>query len=374
MKTKTLTIALLPLALLTAGLAFATHAQDGAAPPAAEASPLAPVEDARADALRPVDDAPDGRVQPLRPTFDAATWKAELSQPDFEARRRAMRDLAREARNSAGARAALEEWAASEDACLAWTAWLTLEEARDAGRARPLSPFGGAPFGTRGADPFDRWFGGGAFGGLDPFGGDPFEVRDLMRDLRESLDRMPGASGSGRGLSIESGPDGVRVERRTIEDGEEVIETFEAESMEELLELHPELRDEMSMRPLSPGEDARSLLDRLQRELGVPDAALSPGEVRTDVLGVMMREAGAWQGRVDGLEPGTGLLVQNVLPGTIAEAVGLRAGDVVATLNGVLLRTAEDVREVLAARAADAPITVEWFDRSGARRSRTWTP
>jgi hypothetical protein len=346
----------LPLVVATAGLAIAAGAQSG-----------------DENTLRPVDDAPALEpVAPLQAAFDAEQWKAELTQEDFAARRKALDAIAAEARSNPAARAALESWAAEKsDACLAWTAYLALEESRSPQIANPRDPFGGRFHGGSilrdpfGGDPFGRGF----------FGHDPFAIRDLMREMQESLDGLPnGAQQRGQGLSIESGPDGVRVERRTKVDGDETVETFEAESMEQLLELHPELKDELQLRPLDGDDDMRSLLDQLRVELDLPPSVLAPGEVRTDVLGVMMREADAWRGRVDGLEPGTGLYVENVMPGTIAEVVGLRPGDIVAKLNGKPLRTAADVRAVLEARAEDGELVVEWFDRVGSLQRHTWKP
>ncbi|MCA8979604.1 MAG: PDZ domain-containing protein, partial [Planctomycetes bacterium] len=344
---------IIPLVAVSAGLALAARSQSGSG------TPLTPVDDG----------AGATHVEPLQAAFDAAHWKAALTQDDFAARYRAMRELIGEARTNPDARAALEEWAKGSDSGLAWTAYVALAEVQ------------ASPHGVR-TDPFDSWFHGGPmaadpldddfFGqggfGRGMFRGDPFAISDLMREMQESLDRLPqGAERHSQGLSIESGPDGVKVERRTNVDGDETVETYEAESMEQLLELHPELKDELRLQPLSGGQDEmRSLLDQLRTELDLPHSVLEPGEVRTDVLGVMMREANAWRGRVDGLEPGTGLYVENVLPGTIAEAVGLRPGDIVAKLNGTPLKTAADVRAVLDARAEDGALVIEWFDRSGA--------
>lgn len=361
----------LSIPLLAAGIALAARAQKGAEPPARDrGTPLTPVDEQER--------APQEELSPLEPSFDAEAWRAALAAEDFGARRRAMRELAREARANPQALHALEQWAADTSSCLGWTAYLTLEEAREGAGA---GPFGGGFFrgphgGLFGHDPFGR---GGP--GRDPFGsrlfggGDPFAVRDLLREMRESLDRLPGAGMQQEGLTIETGPDGVRVERRQVLDGEEHVETYEAESLEELFEMHPELREDLNLSgPLGGGDGLRSLLDRLRVELDLPPSALDPGAVRTDVLGVMMREPGAWNGDLDGLEPGTGLLVETVLPGTIAEAVGLRPGDVVAELSGTPLRGADDVRHVLDARAADEPLEVVWFDRAGERRVRTWEP
>jgi PDZ domain-containing protein len=349
-----------PLAVVAAGLTLAANAQTDAS-----------------GTLRPVEGAPElDEVVPLQTAFDAAHWKAELTQDDFAERYRAMRALTDEARTDPDARAALEEWSKGADPCLSWTAYLALADLQSDPRGMRITPFGqGRHGGPLAIDPLDDFFGRGGFDQRF-FRTDPFAISDLMREMQESLDRLPqDARQRSHGLSIESGPDGVKVERRRLVDGDETVETFEAESMERLLELHPELQDELRLQPLTGGPDEmRSLLDQLRVELDLPPSALTPGEVRTDVLGVMMREADAWRGRVDGLEPGTGLYVENVLPGTIAEAVGLRAGDIVAKLNGRELRTSADVREVLDARAEDGELEVEWFDRRGAPQRRTWKP
>ena len=154
--------------------------------------------------------------------------------------------------------------------------------------ARSAAPFGRGGFG---ADPFaemrremERVFGGDPlFGGASPFpgalGGDPLMGRDPFqrfepfwrggvgggRGLQERIDRMHaeieemlgraggfppmdgGAVGGGSmdwrtsGMSVEMTPDGVKV--TITEQGSEGQETrtYEAPSIEELLEAHPEL-------------------------------------------------------------------------------------------------------------------------------------
>lgn len=349
---------IIPLVVASAGLAVAARTHS---------------ESAQGSPLRPIGGATDvEELVPVQSTFDAKHWKSELTQADFGARKRAMQSLAAEARRDPAAREALKSWSKDGDPCLSWTAYLALDES--GAQPQRLAP-----------SPFDDWFHGG-FGSFDPrlanpfgprsFAHDPLAVQDLLREMQDSLDQLPPDSRSfGQGLSIQSGPDGVHVERRTTENGNETVETFEADSIEQLLELHPELQSELRLQPLTGGGDQlRSLLDQLRVQLDVPHSALAPGEVRTDVLGVMLREAGTWRGEIDGLEPGTGVYIENVLPGTIAEAVGVRPGDVIARLNGHPIRSAADVRGVLQARAPDEALEVEWFDKSGTLQQRTWKP
>lgn len=142
-----------------------------------------------------------------------------LGQPDLDRRMEAFDSVARRLGDPA-LRAEVEALAQRSDE-LGWTARLLL---RDAPRAqRPLRSGGLRP----------------APGGL------------RFQDLFDSVAPWPGfGSGSGSSSSassvqVEQGPDGVRVEVRTTEDGEESTRVYEGESLEQLQEEHPELGEVM---------------------------------------------------------------------------------------------------------------------------------
>jgi membrane-associated protease RseP (regulator of RpoE activity) len=174
---------------------------------------------------------------------------------------------------------------------------------------------------------------------------------------------------------MESGPDGVRGEvEEQDEDGNTQKRTYEAETLDELLELHPELRGRLQAG--SPGAgwgaDVRELFDRLRERRGA--APFGSVAVPTDKLGILMRAPGSFRSSVPGLDEDTGLFVERVLPGTLAAELGIRAGDVLTHLDGRALSSAEDVQAALSARRAGDRLTAEVVDARGERRTLSWRP
>ncbi len=222
--------------------------------------------------------------------------RQRLSLTDLDARMDAFQDVAQKAAIESAVRKALQSIADDQaDVDLAFSARLALREADRIGtwgRAgtafggqglrQPQDPmeamqrqldqiFGQDPFlnGAFKNDPFfNRPFGGRAGRrsggiGIDPFGaGDPFEelekrVEEMRRRMNDARTGQfnPGTGGftvTPRGgmsrsssTSVSITPDGIRVE--VIEDNGDGPKktTYEAPSKEELLELHPELKDRL---------------------------------------------------------------------------------------------------------------------------------
>jgi len=169
--------------------------------------------------------------------------------------------------------------------------------------------------------------------------------------------------------------------------------------MDELLDAHPELRENLgggSFRlfhgaphgggggvwvgpngrfgVLPRGEGLRSLRDPAPRDQAPRDqeGTDADGQPRTDRLGITCREVP--KDRADELGIDSGLEVQDVSAGSIASLLGLSHGDVVTELNGKEIRSPEDVRKVLADRAADAQVAVVVVGEDGHRRTLTWKP
>ncbi|MCP3919791.1 MAG: PDZ domain-containing protein [bacterium] len=305
--------------------------------------------------------------------FDRDAWRRDLSDDNLDAREEAFERLVRRHAGDADAENALRDWAEGGGE-LAWTARLALralrEEREEPGRGRlrtrALLP---DPFGDRGGHgrltPLEEWM-----RGADPFGG-----HDQLRELLDSFGQgsifgAPGtrtqgqSRGQSRGFQLQVGPNGVRVERSEEVDGELERKVYEAESLEQLLEKHPELRDAIGAVPRDPFGDLSKRVQRLR-----PLAELS---TRTDVLGVMMLEPSAEELR--SLSADAGLRVDSTLPGTIAQELGLRRGDVLLELNGRRLLSGSDVREALAERGADQPVELKLIDADGERRTLTWRP
>ncbi len=207
----------------------------------------------------------------------------------------------------------------------------------------------------------------------DGLGPDVDALRRQMDELRRQLDegiRLPGFGGTpglGSGTSISITPDGVRVEVQEIdENGERSSQVFEAPDLETLRREHPEIAER-----LLPG----GMPGGLQRVLPMPDgfqptlpglrqvpfggqiglAPPGPGEV----LGVRVEALDPALSDYLELQPGRGLLVRAVEPGSLAAAAGLEIRDVVMAVGDQQIRTVADVRTALRAIAGGEPVVVE---------------
>lgn len=310
---------------------------------------------------------------------DEAAWREALNDPDLARREEVYGNLLQLAQRDRETRDMLQTWA-KEDGDLGWTGRLALRElelresplARRFNGLQGLPGFGGRQRGGLGgiwdldpwSDPMDtpRWF------------RDPFWMRDFEQGLGALLDQAQPGSSQSESFRMESGPDGVRVEVTEQQGDETSTTTYEADSIEELYELHPELRGKVSIGTAPPGWDSgfRDLLDGFRARRGfVPGLS---GAIPTDKLGVMMREPGNWSASVEGLEPGTGLFVERVFPGTLADALGVRPGDILVSLDGRPLRSGDDVLAALSERGHSDRVVLEVFDSRGELRELTWRP
>jgi hypothetical protein len=298
----------------------------------------------------------------LSTAFDAELWSAHLTDADLGRRELRYGELVRTARRDPAARAWVEERANDASAPeLAWTCRLALRELR-----------GGAAGGG------GRMHHGshGAFPGVMGPGSMGADPRALLEELQRELGAMrqgalprgfglqlgPGAGGHSSSFQLQTTPDGVKVTvRERGEDGAEEVREYEASSMEELLEAHPELRRHMG----GSGGGARGLLPGF---LGG-----GPAAVPTEVLGVYARELGAGEAEARSLAPdGPGLYVLRVQPGTMAHGLGLMSGDVLLEVNEVEVCERDDIRRGLEARGPDGAVNVRWVDVFGRERARTW--
>lgn len=313
---------------------------------------------------------------------DFQAWKDRLVARDLDLRERAFDDCAAEMRRNPDLRRAVRDWREGQDTELAWTARLLLREAREEGR-------GPAPFGGRGLlrDDFRARLDDlhEQFGDLDRM----FE--DLSRQFHQGfggLTPLPRGQQTHREESIYSlqvTPNGVKVEVEEDVDGKVEKKTYEAKTLEELYEAHPELKDKIGAKveihggpgawwsaPGTPFGGSQNLDDgsfwwgqRAPKPLA--------GEMRTDVLGVMVEENFGDDARAKlSIEAGVGLKVASVQPGTIAAKIGVVEGDVIVDVNGRTIRATSDVREVLGARKRDQDVVVSLVDADGKRRTLTW--
>jgi hypothetical protein len=316
--------------------------------------------------------------------FDGDAWRKRLGTGDFEERERAFDQLARLARHDEDARKAIEEWSKSgQDPELAWTSRMLLREL-DRNPWRALKPKVWSGMGMNGQgwnfdfDDFAR-----RFDDLDSMFGD---LREQWGDMLQGLPApSAGSKSSSRSLSLQVGPDGVTCNVTEIVDGKEEKRTYEAKSMDELLQAHPELRENLGgphfqlFQGLPHG--GLQFLPRTPSGLSPHtwsfndrDDSTAGSEPPTDRLGIKCAEVGKDRATELGLESGVGLTVQEVLPGTIASLLGLRHGDIVVEVNGANIHGAEDVKSALSARASEADVSVVVVGADGHRRKLIWKP
>lgn len=352
------------------------------------AAPLVPVAIGQHPAGAPPEPKSEkGRLERVDPgsadaqsAFDAEAWKRDLSAPDLAARERAFERLIGLSARDEAARTALEAWS-REGGELAWTARLALRELERHGR-RPA-------FGLRRLDPrsgdlrlrFDDL--NRQFGGID----------SMLEDLQAQMEELfgdapgfapglpplaapaPGARQEAQVFSLEVGPDGVVLRTEEQVDGDTKKREYRADSLEQLYEEHPELRDRVRLQGFGAPFGAPRALGRTAPDgRGLLRPFAESGELRTDVLGIECLKPTPEVAKELGLEPEVGLRVERTQPNTIAHVLGIKRGDVVIEINGTTIYSREDVARTLGERREEAPVAVVLIDAKGQRRTLTWTP
>lgn len=191
-------------------------------------------------------------------------------------------------------------------------------------------------------------FGVRPFGGLDPF-------RDFFQNWpgRRRPRAAPGMP-EGSQVEIEVGEGGrVRATVRRKVDGEEKVETFEAESLAELRRQHPEIFGE------GPGEEEALSLPGFPGAPSLPPSIEDLFQARGKRLGVMVTPLDAERARELGTKAQSGLEVNEVLPGSVAEHAGVRVGDVILEVEGKAVSSPADVRAALEKTESAPRIKVE---------------
>jgi len=309
--------------------------------------------------------------------FNAQRWRELLATPDLDRREEYLDTLLKRAGLDPAARAFLEDLAKDpKGGELAWTARLAL---RQLGRARfPLQdPFSADPFGRAGQleemlrdfMSQDDW---------NFFQIQPHKLGDPLKALR-------GQGSQGRSVHFEQNERGARVEITEERDGQPEVRTYEGATLDEILAQNPELEDELGdlavrVQPGAPlGLDFH--LGPRNQGRGVPPAPFGndlrerqqPAQpLRTDKLGVIVRPLTPEHRRELGLEEGQGLYVERSANGTFAHLLGIGSGDVLLEIDGQSVGTEDELGNLMAKHAADAPLTVTWIDELGQRRTKTW--
>lgn len=300
----------------------------------------------------------------------AIDWTGLLSAENLDERELHFDELVREAARDDELRARLDEWAQGQDE-LAWTARLARRELE---RLESSSPFRRG-LGSRGSahprldlDPFgDLGFGGGW--------PDAFFEDGAFERLFDELRARPGLGGgapfersSQRGFSLQQTPDGIRIEIQEEVDGDTQTKVYEGESLEELRQAHPELESYLGAAQ-DGGGPWRFGAGVVPFAWGQPrmvpfGRALGSTGPRHDRLGVHVSEP------EDGA---AGLRIHQVVPGSIAAELGLRAGETLLELDGRAIESVADVADALAARDRAATVTARVQGPDG-ERTVEWTP
>lgn len=352
--------------------------------------------------------ATDDDPSPQASKFERDEWKRKLGVADLDARERALDALVQIARDDRDARRALEEWSRDRDAAeLAWTSRLALRELeRTASTPSPrrslAGPLGSGRFG-RGFEDLQRQMDEMQrnFGGMDSM----FE--NLQREMRELLDRqgapmvpgvpgtapIPGAMSHGESFSMKSGPDGVEVEVLEDENGTQQKKTYKADTLDELLDAHPELRDRISIghglspfgaprahsnspwwRSNDPQDDEPFNGSARPLQPSAPGMATPPAQPSGERLGIYCATVGADELEKLGSDRNGGLRVQSVVQGSLAELLGLRRGDVLIELDGKPIESTDDVAAVLRDRQRGAELKADVLDAHGKSRTLRFKP
>lgn len=321
------------------------------------------------------------RVQPdanADEAFDREGWRKKLTQSDLDGREQAYERVLELARQKDAARRTLESWANDpSQPDLAWTARLAL---RSLTAPPAIDEFSSAPHWNDLHSRFDQLR--QRFDSIDPM------FDNMQRDLEQLLEQtpmqqwnvppgQPGGSSQAQSFSLQVGPDGVTCEVTEDVDGDQKTNTYKADSVEELLQTHPELRDRIgggSGHAWSWSAPRSGLFQAPAPRSRDGSRRAFRAQPPTNILGITYTKPDPEKLKELDLEPELGLQVERTEPGTIAEILGIQHGDIVIELNGAPVYDASDVTRVLKKRAADGELAVGMIDKKGQRRTLTWKP
>jgi hypothetical protein len=252
------------------------------------------------------------------------------------------------------------------------------DEPRDPLRTRAQAPWTD-PWGTDVQERFDRLFRDleRDFGMDVPrsrFFDDSF-FKDLQEQMQEMQQRMQGlqqgGTAGGQSMSMQVGPDGVRVElKRKNEKGEEEKQVYEAPDLQTFEQKYPGVLQQHGLggrflfRGPFGGDFLRIEPMPLRRgQAAPPDApeALDPVVVPPPGkrLGVVVKqEIPAEVRSYLGLDDDVGLMVEQVQDGTLAKQLGIEPEDIVLKIAGRQIHGIPDVQEALGSVAAGGTVEV----------------
>ncbi|HET6203676.1 MAG TPA: PDZ domain-containing protein [Planctomycetota bacterium] len=192
------------------------------------------------------------------------------------------------------------------------------------------------------------------------------QMGEMRRRLEEQFRNAPPGKvdRSGSSVRVESGANGsVRVEVTETRDGKQETKTYEAESWEEFRKNYPEVVEKYGLDGSGRGFTFR---------FGPRDAwgswfdaspFLSPSTTPSEGqrLGVHVRAPSEEEAKAAGAVEGVGLVVDRVDPGSLAEAMKVRPGDVLLSIGGKPIRGTETIRRALAQTKEGATVSLEIY-------------
>ncbi len=205
--------------------------------------------------------------------------------------------------------------------------------------------------------------GGGGFG-WSPFGPQGFPGGSSWQKPQNwappaPVPPAPGQKGNGvRVFKINQGKHGkarVRIEVRTPNGRR----AYEGKNLKEILRKHPELRGKIQQKK------SKGLQPEFRFRKGKVDSR-PPSPIQDGPkLGIFLKENALNSAIREYLDipEGAGLWVQKIVPGSLAERMGMREKDILLRLNGRLIKGPRDVAKVLGELEDDAPVKAEVLRR-----------
>jgi hypothetical protein len=222
---------------------------------------------------------------------------------------------------------------------------------------------------------------------------------DFFKDLERQAQELRGPGGmdrfqgQGRGFSMQVSPDKVRIEiREKDQDGKDKNDVYEAPDLKSFREKYPEVARKylhdtdgpggMGLHFLDPfGTDRFRVVDPNGRLLlrgrggaralrpdtqgqGEDEAAPPAAEEipAGERLGVHIKaDLSAELREFLGLQENQGLQVMEVLGGELADALGVKAGDILAEINGTRIAGTEPIRTTLKGLENDGEVRLQVF-------------
>lgn len=331
---------------------------------------------------------------------DTAAWAQRLTNADIDARESALDEVVAGARQDRNLRYALRTWAADlTQPELAWSARMAL---RDLSRKAKAVSMAWVPrMGHQGTgtiailapaqtpqqsapEPDGNRLRTPPIQPAFPFDG-PLKVSLFAPRAVEFPSSGNNVPPSIRHVNVEVHPEGVVMTVREIVRGRGSVRVYAAESLDQILSVHPALRTQipglasLAEKSAAGGEalrwnrPERGLQFTSEQGAGPLAHSEAPLQQHTLILGVQCVPLSKDEAERRLLGPGVGLLIERREPGSVAEAMGLMRGDILVELLGQPLCTPAEISRVLSENREKC-ITVKIVDMNGLERTRTWQP